>query len=508
MKLQTKIMLILITATVIVLTTVQVLQFFGILKNISELSETNISLIRQSEEDKAKNIFLSVEHAVAGSLERGEMEKFTKLIKEQDKIKGLLEFSLFGRHGTVAYSSRDEFLNKKMDKTLFESLEKKQNTLVLNKEKTIEIYQPQKVSSDCIRCHVTWKQGELGGVTYFRFETESLATAIEKATQTISGIKTGFLINTLIVVLCMIFVMIAIISVLIRKMIGKPLDSVIRLLELFEKEEGDLTRRLPVTSSDEIGVLSNLFNRLIKYLNTVISHAQVSAKTVGESAVEQAKTASEANETIKRVSGMIHVSAENATEADKLISEANTIITDAKEAIAQMFDTMKEVATVSEETLSVIKVIDEIAFQTNLLALNAAVEAARAGEKGAGFAVVADEVRHLAQRSAEAAKNSNEMLMKAEEKIISAVAVADHANTVFEQVSEISASATQYMTDIVASAKTQSQNVSEITSALSEMDSVSRQTLVQAKQLTEEMGAFKTHETETITEKCTHYGVS
>lgn len=498
MKLQTKIMLILVSITVVLLTAVQVMQFFEITKTITGLADSNILLLKESEEDKAKNIFISVERAVAGSLERGEMEKFTKLIKAQNDIKGLQEFSLYNMAGVATYSSNEEFLDSKINPGALQSLINKPETRILKSEKFIEIYQPQIVNSDCVRCHVTWEDGALGGVTYFRFSTESLVKAISQASVTISEVKHDYMKNTALVIVAMIVLMTITISFLIRKMIGLPLENIIRLLELFEKEEGDLTRRIDVRTNDEIGSMATLFNGFIEYLNNVISNAQASAGSVGKSSEEQAESVEKANETINHVSSIIRQNAKNAEDADDLISETNSAISSASDDMANLYSTMKEISTVSGETLSVITIIDEIAFQTNLLALNAAVEAARAGASGAGFAVVADQVRHLAKRSAEAAKNSNEMIAKAEEKITTAVDYAGHVNSVFAEVTEKSARATKYMNDIVVASNEQAERVSHITSALVDMDRASRHSATQAKHLAGQMSAFKTNGSEAI----------
>ena len=98
---------------------------------------------------------------------------------------------------------------------------------------------------------------------------------------------------------------------------------------------------------------------------------------------------------------MTKQNADNASQADQLMTKAVAVINNADQRMVELTDSMKDISQASEETSKIIKTIDEIAFQTNLLALNAAVEAARAGEAGAGFAVVADEVRNLAMRAAE-----------------------------------------------------------------------------------------------------------
>src|ERR1035438_8624948 len=103
---------------------------------------------------------------------------------------------------------------------------------------------------------------------------------------------------------------------------------------------------------------------------------------------------------------MARQNSENSTAAAGLATQSQERIAETNRTLAQMVEAMGEIHTSSGKISKIIKVIDEIAFQTNILALNAAVEAARAGEAGMGFAVVADEVRNLAQRSAQAAKDT------------------------------------------------------------------------------------------------------
>jgi methyl-accepting chemotaxis protein len=103
---------------------------------------------------------------------------------------------------------------------------------------------------------------------------------------------------------------------------------------------------------------------------------------------------------------MTRKNAENSQQAAHFMRTVSRRIVDANSTLADMVKSMGEIGASSGKISKIIKVIDEIAFQTNILALNAAVEAARAGEAGMGFAVVADEVRNLAQRSAQAAKDT------------------------------------------------------------------------------------------------------
>src|SRR5476649_2596953 len=107
---------------------------------------------------------------------------------------------------------------------------------------------------------------------------------------------------------------------------------------------------------------------------------------------------------------MTRQNSENAAQAAVLAADVAQQMTDSNTALGEMVTSMIEIEASSAKVAKIIKTIDEIAFQTNILALNAAVEAARAGEAGMGFAVVADEVRNLAQRSAQAAKDTAELI--------------------------------------------------------------------------------------------------
>ena len=141
-------------------------------------------------------------------------------------------------------------------------------------------------------------------------------------------------------------------------------------------------------------------------VRTASSQLEEASQAIAAGAVEQAATVEETSASTVQINSMTQANADNAKSAAALMEEAAGGVNQANRKLEEMVVSMGEITQSSDRIGKIIKVIDELAFQTNVLALNAAVEAARAGEAGLGFAVVADEVRNLAQKSAQAAKDT------------------------------------------------------------------------------------------------------
>jgi len=136
------------------------------------------------------------------------------------------------------------------------------------------------------------------------------------------------------------------------------------------------------------------------------SQVSSSAQSLAQGASEQAASLEETSASSEEINSMAQKNTANATAVAALVGNSRTEFANTNRQLGEMMTAMEEISDSSGKIAKIIKIIDEIAFQTNILALNAAVEAARAGEAGMGFAVVADEVRSLAQRSAQAAKDT------------------------------------------------------------------------------------------------------
>jgi len=494
MSIHTKLTITLLLGLIIVLTFAQSLSYLSINSMVSNFSESSMQILEQKEEDFAMNIFHTVEKAVAGSLERGEMEKFTKLLEDQKNVKGLLEFSLFNREGVVTHSSDSSFINKKINPEIDNQINKDSKLILKKTQKTIEIYNPQKVTHDCIRCHTSWKTTENGGTTYFRFSTESLEQSKNQAKKSLIEIKKSIFMNSIMTVAGIIILLVVGNFISIKLFVVNPLASIVDLLELFKDDEGDLSRRIPVLSKDLIGKLAELFNAFIESLNNAISNAQQIAFSVGENAKQQAVSVEETSSSVKEVAVITEENVETAKKTNTIIIEVEKSISIAKKEIEELTNEMKELRESSDKTAMIIKTIDGIAFQTNLLALNAAVEAARAGEAGSGFAVVAEEVRNLALRTAESAKSTHDMIEHTINKIEINNNIANKVNKEFINLGEKSKETMELVNKITESSNEQNTRIQIVNKALSEMDEATIKNSSEAQELTNTMGIFKTEE--------------
>jgi len=200
-----------------------------------------------------------------------------------------------------------------------------------------------------------------------------------------------------------------------------------------------------------------------------------SSQSLAEGASEQASSVEEVSATVEESTATNNQNAENGREADNLARAAHEAAKTGNHKIQDLMTAMEKITDSSQRIAKIIKTIDEIAFQTNLLALNAAVEAARAGEHGLGFAVVADEVKNLAQRSADAAKETAGIIEEAIEEIKNGNQIAKDTNESFAEILDKAKKTSDLIGEISASIKEQAEGMNQIATAMGQIDQVTQQ---------------------------------
>ncbi|MBS1792690.1 MAG: HAMP domain-containing protein [Acidobacteria bacterium] len=280
----------------------------------------------------------------------------------------------------------------------------------------------------------------------------------------------------------------------IIKGINKMLDSVTEPINeasdvLEQVANRDLTARVKGEYEGDFAKIKKSLNQACDnldegYRQVALTADQVSAaageisggsQALAQGASEQASTIEEVSSSLHEISSMTRQNATNSKEARMLSENARGTAERGMASMHQLSEAVGKIKESSDATAKIVKTIEEIAFQTNLLALNAAVEAARAGDAGKGFAVVAEEVRNLAMRSAEAAKNTAQLIEDAVTNTDRGVTLNDEVKSNLAEINDQIGKVSVVVSEIAAASDQQDQGVAQINVAIEQMNGVTQQ---------------------------------
>jgi methyl-accepting chemotaxis protein len=200
------------------------------------------------------------------------------------------------------------------------------------------------------------------------------------------------------------------------------------------------------------------------------------SRELAESASGHVDSLQQSSVSLREMAKATRRNAEGAVAARRTTAALRGETETGRAAMERLNDAIARIRAASDETARIVRTIDEIAFQTNLLALNAAVEAARAGNAGRGFAVVAEEVRGLAQRSAEAARNTTTLIAGAQASAAAGVSTAGEVSGALARIVEGIAEVDELVGRVAGAGEAQSRGIAEVTAAIDDLDEASRNT--------------------------------
>lgn len=350
-------------------------------------------------------------------------------------------------------------------------------------------------SSGFINALETIKKGNIPLLKESNKVVGLLKTATEGKTSLMKTVQVAALLITIILACSALY--------LLRRILFRPIDNVVAMLKDISEGDGDLTKRIVVTSQDEIRDLADYFNAFVGKLQGLIMEITGNTKILVDASARLLETSSsiasgadeqsgrttqvataseEMSATVIEVAKNASSSAEAAREANSAATDGGKIVSMTIESMNGIADTAKESSEViaslgssSQEISKIIKVIEDIADQTNLLALNAAIEAARAGEQGRGFAVVADEVRKLAERTTKATKEISTMIKSIQDKTTDALTSMESEVKVVEEGVQRAQDAGGALTKIVTEVENVSNMIQQIATAAEEQSTAADQ---------------------------------
>jgi hemerythrin-like metal-binding protein len=453
MKLRTKLLIALLGAVLTVYAGSAIIQTWLNLRQIDKFSRAALKNEETHQWEWLERLQHATRAALIGAMAQGEMDRFAAILADQRKVSGLQELSLFDTKDKVAYSSDQAALKKVLAPEVKSRLQAGAPPFKRQHEKSFEIYEPLTAEKACVECHKEWKPGQMCGVIALRFSTQDLKEAEQSWEAFNSDFSSSSLsiagITSVVLLVALALVVIAAVQVLITR----PLSQVANSLSL---------------QAEQLAVAAEAVDE--------------SGNTLARDASQQAASLEETSASLEQMAAMTKRNADNAGQTRNLSQQAREAADRGVQDMRQMNAAMESLRASSDDIAKIIKTIDEIAFQTNILALNAAVEAARAGEAGMGFAVVAEEVRNLAQRSAQAARETAAKISDALTKTRQGAELSNRVSTILDEIVNRSHKVETLINEVASASGEQSQGIEQITMSVGEMDKITQSNAANAQE--------------------------
>jgi methyl-accepting chemotaxis protein len=453
MKLQTKLLSVLLLGLLVVYIGSSLLQRHLSLATVSHFAQTS----KAGELDRQWQWVGCVGQAVTTSLEgvmaTGDMDLFETVLHEEAGLADVQEVSLTDFKGHVAYTTVPGRLHGELPAELKPALLEQRELVKRQAGGAFEIYKPLLAEKNCVSCHVERRQGEVLGVLSLRFSDTALRQAEKNWDQFGSDFSRSNAVATAVTTVVLILLLAALVGWSVRAFMSVPLERTGGELD----EQADQLRR----AADQF---------------------RGSSQSLAEGSNELAASLEETSAAVAQLAATTESNSKHAEEAREIAGHTHTAAEESLRQMEALTATIDHINASSADIGKINKLIHEIAFQTNLLALNAAVEAARAGEAGMGFAVVAEEVRNLAQRSAGAAKETAAKVENASTHTAHSVATSRQVAASLKEIVARSGEVEKLAGDVAAASREQSAGIAQINTAASQMDQVTQRNAMTAEE--------------------------